>query len=187
MIEVVEYDPSWTSKFNQLKEIIWPTISEFADRIEHVGSTSVEGMWAKPVIDLDIIVKSAELMPGVIEGLSKVGYIHRGNLGIEGREAFKNESSLFKHNLYACLDGCLALRNHITLRDHLRDNPLDRDRYSQVKRELAANFSEDIDSYVDGKTDFIISILKRYKVNSGELAAIEAANKKNENGGLVGK
>jgi GrpB-like predicted nucleotidyltransferase (UPF0157 family) len=177
MIEVCEYDPAWTEKFEELKRRIWPFISDHADRIEHIGSTAVEGLSAKPVIDLDIVIKSENSLPGVIEGLAKLGYRHRGDLGIEGREAFKCEGSDFKHHLYVCLEGCLAFRNHITLRDHLRKNAFDRNRYSDVKKELAAKFSEDVDSYVEGKTEFILSILRQYEMGNDELAAVKKANK----------
>lgn len=178
MIEVCEYSLQWKQNFELLKSQIWPAISDYADRIEHVGSTSVEGLWAKPVIDLDIVVKSKELFNGVIQGLESIGYAHRGNLGIEGREAFKKENPAFKHNLYACDEDCLAFRNHIVLRDHLRKYPDDRDKYSKLKQELAVKFPNDIDSYIDGKTDFILSILNQYEIQSDDLAAIEMANKK---------
>lgn len=176
MIEVVEYQPAWRGKFEKLKAAIWPRVSDFADRIEHVGSTSVEGLWAKPVIDLDIVVMNKDSMDGVINGLAQIGYTHRGNLGIEGREAFKNEKPEFKHNLYACVEDCLAFRNHILLRDHLMNNPDDRDKYSEIKRKLATKFSNDVDSYIDGKTDFILSILKQYELSTSDLSAIKAAN-----------
>lgn len=178
VIQVCAYNPHWKEQFESLKRQIWPAVSAYANRIEHVGSTAVEGMWAKPIIDLDIVVNSNEALTGVISGLASIGYVHRGNLGIEGREAFMADNPVLKHNLYACMEDCLAFRNHILLRDHLRKHPKDLNKYSEIKRELARKFSDDIDSYVDGKTEFILSILKAYHVDENELSAIEKANRK---------
>jgi GrpB-like predicted nucleotidyltransferase (UPF0157 family) len=180
VIEVCEYSPLWKTNFETLQQELWPAVSDYADRIEHVGSTSVKGLWAKPVIDLDIVVKSKRSLDGIIQGLSRIGYSHRGNLGIEGREAFRRSKPVFEHNLYACVEGCLAFQNHILLRDHLRNNPRDRDKYSELKRGLAAKFPNDIDSYIDGKTDLILSFLKQYKIQNDDLSAIKNANTKSE-------
>lgn len=177
-VVVVEYDPQWKERFEALKERLWPAVSKWAGRIEHVGSTSVEGLSAKPVIDVDIVIPSPVELPPVIEGLAGLGYEYRGDLGIEGREAFRNNEAEFRHNLYVCLDGCLALRNHLILRDHLRNHPADRDRYSEIKRMLAAQFPDDIDSYIDGKTEFILSVLAQYDMGRDELDSIGGVNTK---------
>lgn len=178
MIEVHDYSPEWVEKFETLRSKVWPIISDFADRIEHVGSTSVVGLAAKPVIDLDIVIESEEKLPPIIEALKTIGYEHVGDLGIKGREMFKHPKPEFKHNLYVCLDKCLSFRNHITLRDHLRSNPEDRAKYGNLKKELAEKYSDDIDSYLENKTEFILSILKQYGVGGNELEEIQQANKK---------
>ncbi len=178
MIEVHNYNPDWTSHYLSLKAKIWPVISDIADRIEHVGSTSVVGLSAKPVIDIDIVIKSKDQLPAITTSLKTIGYEHLGDLGIKGREMFKHSKPEFRHNLYVCIDNCLALRNHINLRNHLRSNSKDKDTYSHLKKYLAEKFPNDINSYVEGKTQFILSVLKEYSVDENELMEIEKANKK---------
>lgn len=82
-IIVVPYDEKWVNEFEKIRNEILPFIQKDIMAIEHVGSTSVPGLWAKPIIDLNIMVKN-EWLPQVIENLSSIGYIHEGNLGIEG-------------------------------------------------------------------------------------------------------
>lgn len=80
MIEVVDYDAAWPQRFEQLHATIWPAISDIAIAIEHVGSTSVPGLAAKPIIDIDVIVTaSPSSMQSVIASLLTIGYEHQGN------------------------------------------------------------------------------------------------------------
>ena len=146
--------------------------------IEHVGSTSVEGLAAKPVIDIDIIIDSNLKFPVITKILNELGYKHKGNLGVNGREVFQCIKPDFPHNLYVCLDKCTALKNHLILRNHLRENPLDRNHYSKLKKQLAQKYSHDIDLYIAGKTEFILSVLKKYDFNLEELEIIKNINKK---------
>jgi GrpB-like predicted nucleotidyltransferase (UPF0157 family) len=87
-VVIVDYDPQWARDFELLRARIWPAISDFAVSIAHVGSTSVPGLAAKPILDLDIIVTSQDGELLAIERLAAIGHSHCGNLGIEGREAF---------------------------------------------------------------------------------------------------
>ena len=177
-ITVCDYSENWPKQYEKLRSLIWPTVSAYALDIQHVGSTSVPGLAAKPVIDIDIIIESSKNLPDVLRALASLNYKHRGDLGIVGREAFKKEGAEIAHNLYVCLDGCLALRNHLLLRDHLRENPKDCKTYSKLKRELSEKFSDDIEAYTEGKTKFIIQILSSYAIEESELNLIEAVNKK---------
>ena len=110
-IEVIDYDPKWPHIFEQLRARIWPAVSDIATSIEHVGSTSVPGLAAKPIIDMDIVVPSPDDVSLVIERLKPLGYMHRGNLGIHGREAFGQPEDLPTHHLYLCYQGSLGLCN----------------------------------------------------------------------------
>lgn len=177
MISVENYNENWPLWFQQLHSEIWPSVQDFALAIEHVGSTSVPGLAAKPVIDIDVVVENESKLHEVIYALVNLGYEHRGNMGIEGREAFRSPNGKVKHNLYACIQNCTALKNHITLRDHLRKFPQAREEYSALKRRLALEFSDSIDGYVDGKTDFIISIISNYGMSETELSLIDKANR----------
>ncbi|MBT4793265.1 MAG: GrpB family protein [Halobacteriovoraceae bacterium] len=177
-ITVEDYNPIWKERFTVLKDKLWLSLSDIVVSIEHVGSTSVEGLAAKPIIDLDIIIDSRDKLKDVIRVLESKGYEHRGDLGVENREAFRCVNPKFKHNLYVCLEGTAALENHLALRNHLMVSPVDIDQYSQLKKQLAAKYPDDIDSYVDGKTNFILNILKQYNFDIKNLEIIGSVNKK---------
>lgn len=177
MIRVEDYNSQWPFWFQQIHSEIWPSVKEHALSVEHVGSTSVAGLAATPIIDMDIIVESPEKLPFVIQALSKLGYVHRGNLGIEGREAFRSPGHAYKHNLYVCINDCMALRNHLALRDHLRSSESARSEYSALKKKLAAEYPESIDDYVEGKTQFILKVISQYNLSEEELTSIQEANK----------
>lgn len=158
--------------------MIWPAVAPYAEAIELVGSTSVEGLAAKPIIDIDIIYQNPQALTSIIAALSSIGYSHLGDLGIPSRDAFKSSVTLPRHNLYACLTDSLALRNHLTLRDHLRENSRDRYRYSKLKRDLAARYPNDIDAYIEGKTKLITEILSQYEISENDIADITTVNRK---------
>jgi GrpB-like predicted nucleotidyltransferase (UPF0157 family)/GNAT superfamily N-acetyltransferase len=177
-IVVESYRDSWIDDYNLIRALVWPKIQDIALAIEHVGSTSVPGLSAKPIIDVDVIVESVDKMPMIIERLCEAGYEHRGDLGIEGREAFHAPTNSVRQNFYVCLDGSLALRNHLILRDHLRENASARRAYGDLKQNLAARFAGDIDAYVEAKTDLILKILAQHAVPEWELNLIRNANLK---------
>jgi len=176
IVSVVDYDVTWPAAFTELSERIWKAVDDVALSIEHVGSTAVPGLAAKPVVDMDIVVRSASAMPKVIERLAALGYLHEGNLGIEGREAFERPLGSPPHHLYACVAGSVALRNHLHVRDWLRAHPDAAAAYGALKKELAARFRDDIDGYVAGKTGFLLEILSAGGFPPDQLAAIAAAN-----------
>ena len=180
---VVDYDPSWPAVFEQLRAAIWPAVRDLATSIEHMGSTSVVGLAAKPIIDMTIVVPTVSQMGLLIDRLAMLGYRHRGDLGVPGREAFARPDGTPAHHLYACVKGNLGLRNPLAVRDHLRRNPSGAREYGALKRQLAARFPDDIDGYVEGKTDFILAILAREGFSPSELAEIRAINQKPERGG----
>lgn len=176
-IVVVDYDPAWPAVFEQLRSNVWPSVKEFALSIEHVGSTAVPGLAAKPVIDIDLVVPAQEQVAHAIEALTGLGYEHRGDLGVEGREAFGQPDGLRKHHMYVCLEGTLSLINHLSVRDYLRTHPAAATEYGELKKRLAREFTHDIDAYIDGKTDFILEILRNVGLEKVQLAAIELVNR----------
>src|SRR5689334_4395940 len=116
-IVVVDYDPAWPAVFEKLRARTWSVVGDFALGIEHIGSTSVPGLAAKPIIDMCVVVPSAEQVSLSIERLATLGYVHRGDLGVEGREAFWSPQQLPAHHLYVCPKGNLGLMNPLALRD----------------------------------------------------------------------
>ncbi len=146
--------------FARLRSWIEPALEGIASRIEHVGSTAVPGLAAKPIIDLDVVVPSVTDVPVAIERLASLGYVHEGDLGIAGREAFRAPAALPKHHLYVCVQGSPALANHLAVRDALRADPALAQEYGRLKRRLARAVGSDRARYVDGKTVFLRAILK---------------------------
>lgn len=156
---------------------MWAAVRDIALSIEHVGSTAVPGLAAKPVIDIDVVVTSRDKVPQVIERLGALGYLHRGNLGIEDREAFVSPSDRAAHHLYATLQGSVALANHLALRDFLRGNPQAAAEYGRLKKHLAAQFPDDVDRYTTGKTEYILTVLRNCGITEPLLRAISDANR----------
>jgi GrpB-like predicted nucleotidyltransferase (UPF0157 family) len=99
---VCAYDPDWPGRFQSLRKRIADALGDMAAAIEHVGSTAVPGLAAKPIIDIDVLLASETMLPAAIERFASLGYIHRGNLGIPEREAFRAPANDPPHHLYVC-------------------------------------------------------------------------------------
>jgi GrpB-like predicted nucleotidyltransferase (UPF0157 family) len=177
-VVVVDYNEEWPRQFEDLRARIWPVVADVAVRIEHVGSTSVQGLAAKPIIDMTVVVAGRGDVPLTIERLAAIGYRHLGNLDIEDREAFDHCADLNRHNLYVCPEGTIGLVNQLAVREYLRTRPDAAREYGELKKHLAQLFPNDIDSYVLGKTDFILDMLRRVGLTEGQLASIERVNRR---------
>lgn len=173
---VVDYETSWPDTFEALRRPVWAALQDVAVSVEHVGSTAVPGLAAKPIIDMDVVVASSDNVSAAIEKLAILGYVHRGNLGIADREAFESPQGLPAHHLYVCLQGSAALANHLALRDFLRRDSAAAAEYGRIKKQLAARFPADIDRYIDGKTDFILTVLRNTGFTESALRTIRVAN-----------
>lgn len=168
-IVVVDYDTSWPGAFEEIVAYVWPAVREVAVRIDHVGSTAVPGLAAKPVIDADVVVKDATVVEPVIERLSQVGYRWRGELGVAGREAFAapEDPALPHHHLYLVVDGSRPHLDHVLLRDLLRGDPDARRRYGELKRANAVAAEGEIDAYVSAKAALVAKLLTRARAERG--------------------
>ncbi len=122
-VVVSEYEPGWPTLFQRIAEPVQRALGELAAAVEHVGSTSVPGLAAKPVIDVDVVVRSAEDVPAAIERLRELGYVYQGDKGILGREAFMGPPDAPRHHLYVVVEGSKPHRDHIRFRDFLRNDP----------------------------------------------------------------
>jgi GrpB-like predicted nucleotidyltransferase (UPF0157 family) len=177
-IEVVDYDPSWPNTFEKLCSILWPALRGVALSVEHVGSTSVPGLAAKPIIDISIVVSQSSEVPTGISRLATLGYVHRGDLGIEGREVFAHPDGWPRHNLYLCPRDSVALANHLALRNYLRTHLEAVREYGELKKSLAERFPDDIASYIDGKTTLLLTMLRATGFPAEQLRQIERVNRK---------
>jgi GrpB-like predicted nucleotidyltransferase (UPF0157 family) len=161
VIEVREYDPAWADRFARLGDEYRATFKRAGVpvlAIEHVGSTAVPGLAAKPVIDVDVVV-AAEHVQAAADALTELGFEPRGELGIPQRWAFYAPERFGNTHTYVIVAGSLALRNHLAVRDVLRQNPGLRDEYSAVKREVGAR-AADIYEYGAGKNAIVQRILE---------------------------
>ncbi len=175
VIEVCDYDPIWAVRFEELRAVYQAALQRTGVpvvEIEHVGSTAVPGLAAKPVIDIDIVVE-AEHVPAASAALVELGFEPRGELGIPQRWAFYAPEDFGSTHTYVTVAGSLALRNHLAVRDVLRRNADLRDEYGAVKREVGAR-TADIHEYVAGKNAMIQRILQTAGLTEEERSSIDA-------------
>ena len=178
-------NPLWGRAFEEEAARIRAAAGPDVLAIEHYGSTSVPGLAAKPILDIDIVLQNGEVFESVKNALEANGYTHVGDLGITGREAFKynNKPQFMPHHLYVLSEGSEELKRHLTFRNWLRSHPDDRDAYAQVKMAAAQQFPDDISAYIDAKSEIIINIYQRcglYTPQSlTDLAASVANNRYN--------
>ncbi len=162
IVRVVPHDPEWKNEFLKIKAMIVDCAGDLIIGVEHVGSTAVEGLASKPIIDIDVVIDSYNVFPAVKDRLSKIGFEHEGNLGIEGREAFKRTfmDDFMPYHMYVCPKDGKGHLEHIAFRDYLRDHPEAVKAYGELKVRLAEQFRTDITSYVNAKHEFVQSILR---------------------------
>jgi GrpB-like predicted nucleotidyltransferase (UPF0157 family) len=175
-VEVVAYDPGWPQTFDALRE----TLSNASQNvpvigIEHVGSTAVPGLAAKPVIDIDIIVRDADVS-SAIAALGEMGYANLGEMGVPGRFALSAPHDGVRRNVYVVIEDCLSLRNHLAVRGVLRTDPRLRDEYGALKLRLAEREFSSIDEYIAAKSDLLQVILERGGIDPGDRTEIGAIN-----------
>ena len=156
---ISEYDPRWPELFSELRDGLPAGLRMRARSIEHVGSTAVSGLAAKPIIDIDVVVANESDVAEAIAMLAAAGYPHKGDAGVPGRAAFGQPQHLPEHHLYVCVEGAAPLVAHLRLRDHLRTNPGTAAQYSALKRGLAAAYGDDRAGYTEAKTAFIEAVL----------------------------
>ena len=159
-MDLVEYDDRWPQDFLTVRDRLWPAVAAVAVGIEHVGSTAVPGLAAKPVIDADVVVAEAVSVAAAVRALESLGYAHRGDLGIPGREAFSVLPGLPEHHVYVVVRDSPPHRDHVDLRDHLRNRPDAVRRYAAEKRRLAPLLATDREAYVEGKAWLVRELLR---------------------------
>jgi GrpB-like predicted nucleotidyltransferase (UPF0157 family) len=152
---VEKYNPLWAASFEEIKEYLGIKVSQSCIRIEHVGSTSIPGMVAKPIIDLILVIKPRDFGK-VKELLADVGYRHQGDLGIQDREAFEllnatTKNPIPKHHLYVCPSNSFELKKETAFRDFLKSNNEYAEQLSKLKWFLAETYNNNRQAYMEGK------------------------------------
>jgi GrpB-like predicted nucleotidyltransferase (UPF0157 family) len=168
-IEVVPYDKQWITNYNSIKQVISKSLNNLIIDIEHVGSTSVPGLAAKPILDIDIVIENYDVFPEVNHMLQKIGYLHQKEWSFEGREAFGRIDKLapwngkgtqwMTHHLYVCDKDSEELSRHIAFREYLRYNREAAIEYESIKKNLNIT-AKNRNAYTLGKNEFINNILK---------------------------
>ncbi|GAA4366873.1 GrpB family protein [Nocardioides caricicola] len=156
-VAVVAYSTAWPLQFEEIARDLQAALAGVPSAVvEHVGSTAVPGLAAKPILDIDVIVDDVR---GAVAALTSVGYTHRGDLGVADREAFFAPDDDPRRNVYVCRRGTLHVRNHLAVRDVLRARDDLRDEYAAAKLALAADPEMDIDTYIAGKSAVLQKVL----------------------------
>ncbi len=171
------YQTSWVEDFSRIRAVIDEAIYPLSVSIEHVGSTAVPNLAAKPVIDIDIVYGGNTAFEDIKTGLEKIGYFHNGNQGILNREVFKRgKMPIFPtildeivHHLYVCPSDSEELQKHILFRDYLVENKDARVQYQNLKSEIGEEANHDKKKYAALKevkaSPFINSIIEKCKSN----------------------
>lgn len=161
-----KYNSNWITQFHSIKAKIENVLGVDMYVIEHVGSTSIPLLDAKPIIDIDIIYHTQDDFEVIKSGLEKLGYDHHGNQGIADREVFKRNQNYMddlldtiKHHLYVCPIHSAALERHLLTRDFMRKNEWARLQYQELKYEMAARANQDRKTYHALKEAHINSFL----------------------------
>jgi GrpB-like predicted nucleotidyltransferase (UPF0157 family) len=166
LIVVADYDPDWPLHFDEIAKPVREAVADLGAAVEHIGSTSVPGLAAKPVIDIDVVVASTDDVPAAIERLGSLGYAHQGDQGIKGREAFMWPSGGQRRHLYVVVRGSQPYLDHIEFRDHLRSHPEVVSDYAALKVQLAKHHGTDRLGYTDAKAEFITGVLQAARTKS---------------------
>lgn len=160
---MVPHDPRWRREFEQEAERISAAAGSNAVAVHHVGSTAIPTVYAKPVIDLLLVVRDLAALDERQPRMEALGYEARGEYGIPGRRFFRrdDEHGDRTHQIHAFEDGSPQIARHLAFRDYMIAHPETAQSYSDLKRELAAKHPEDIEAYMDGKDEFIQEIDRR--------------------------
>lgn len=169
-ITIEGYNIQWESEFNKLHTFINDVMEDRILSIEHVGSTSIKGLVAKPILDIDIVIEDYEIFPEVVTKFEAIGYYHQLEWSFKGREAFGRKDTFvpwnegntvwMEHHLYVCDKNSEELRRHIAFQGYLREHTEVANEYGNLKEELARE-SKNRSSYIEGKTVFITNILEK--------------------------
>jgi GrpB-like predicted nucleotidyltransferase (UPF0157 family) len=173
---IQEYSENWIINFKAISKTLLDTLPIGNIIVEHVGSTAVPGLAAKPIIDIDLVYKHPVQFEEIKNRLDSIGYFHNGNQGIADREVFKRKDIIpphpvldhVDHHLYVCEEGSAELQNHILFRDFLKRDDAARKQYQELKFKIAEEAKQNRKQYAALKEDsarhFIYSILQRAKI-----------------------
>jgi GrpB-like predicted nucleotidyltransferase (UPF0157 family) len=163
-VEIVDYDERWPEIFKQLREALKGAFGEEALDVQHIGSTSVPGLAAKPVIDVAVSLRTYPLPPYIVSAMEALGYESRGEFGIKGRHYFvkyENGTDEPGVHVHSYSPGNPEWDAHIVFRDYLRAHPEAAHDYERLKRDLAARYRLQREVYTNSKSNFVVETLEK--------------------------
>ena len=163
--EILPYDSNWKNLFELEVKEIQKIIGDNCLAIHHIGSTSILGLAAKPIIDILAIVKDISLIDEHSRDFEEFGYKGRGELGIPLRRFFLKGEILRTHHIHIFQENSFEIDRHLDFRDWLRSHPEDLNAYKELKISLAKKYFDDINKYCIGKDEFIDLINNKIKAN----------------------
>jgi GrpB-like predicted nucleotidyltransferase (UPF0157 family) len=159
-VHLVPYDSTWPLEFAAEAERIERACSGLPMKLEHIGSTAVPGLAAKPVIDILAGRPGSVAGKAYVAAFRQLGYEHKGSFGVPGRNYFRRGTPRSHHVHLVSWSGELW-RDHLLFRDYLRAHPAVAREYETIKRELAIMYVQDKERYTDAKGPFVRSIVRR--------------------------
>lgn len=154
-VVVNHYNPQWPGMFEAEATRIRDIFGEELLALHHIGSTSVPGLKAKPIIDMIPVVQNIDVVDQYNDKMIALGYEPMGEFGIPGRRYFRKGGDDRTHHVHVFQAGSAEIERHLVFRDYLRQHPEDAKKYGELKQSLAERFPYDIEAYMDGKDQFI--------------------------------
>lgn len=157
-VEVCPYNKEWSGQFTEEAKKITRIFQDEIGDIHHIGSTSVPGLKAKPIIDIMPVVKDIELADQYNQEMQTLGYEPKGENGIPGRRFFKKGGDQRTHHVHIFQEGSYHIKRHLAFRDYLREHADEKQKYGELKESLAKQFPYDMESYINGKESLVKEI-----------------------------
>ncbi|QDT71708.1 GrpB family protein [Lacipirellula limnantheis] len=156
-VVVVPPNAGWPAEFTTEAGCLLEALAKNVVNIHHIGSTAIPGIFAKPVIDILLVVRDLRILDDSPPVIERLGYEIMGEFGIPGRRYFRKDSAegVRTHQVHAFQVGSAEIDRHLAFRDYMRSNLSASASYSNLKRQLAAQYPDDLSAYMDGKDAFI--------------------------------
>ena len=154
-VEVIDYQESWIDMYNAEADALKNSTRFLNPDIHHIGSTSVSGLSAKPIIDILIEVDDVGCLDDHVKCLEAIGYHARGENGIPGRRYFEKGGDNRTHQIHAFNRDSFGAMRHLAFRDYLSSHPRVAHEYALLKKQVAETCNNDIDRYCEGKARFV--------------------------------
>jgi GrpB-like predicted nucleotidyltransferase (UPF0157 family) len=172
-VEVVPHNPNWNRAFQDESTQVIVALGDNVIAIDHIGSTAIATISAKPIIDILVSVADIAKVDDRNASMHALGYEVMGEYGIAGRRYFRkdNESGIRTHHVHVFTVGSAQINRHLAFRDYMRVHPEEAQRYSDLKQTLAKQYPDDIEGYMDGKDKFIKAIDQKAAVWQTKLSS----------------